>query len=88
MDAYEPLRRRGYFLSDSGQDSGAPENESAEGIAYNRALRPRRSRKVPVGSARSAASPRHRATSSQDSRTSTRSSKPVTAAIATGTRRP
>ena len=88
MNVYEPLRRRGYFLSDTGNEPGASEHESAEGISCNRAVRPRRSRKVPVGSARSAASPRHRATPSQHSRTGSRSSGSVRTAISTGIHRP
>ena len=83
MNAYEPLRRRGYFLSDSGNEPGASENESAEGISYNRAVRPRRSRKVPVGSTRSSASPRHRTHHDH-----TRSGGSVRSTIATGSHRP
>jgi len=83
MNAYEPLRRRGYFLSDSGNEPGTSENESAEGISYNRAVRPRRSRKVAPGSTRATTSPRHRTHSSQH-----RSGGSVRSTIATGIHRP
>ena len=51
MDAYEPrVRRRGYFLSESGAEPDLIDSDSAEGIYTFRVIRPRRARKVVAAS--------------------------------------
>jgi len=86
MNPYEPhVRRRGYFLSESGSDPDAFETDSAEGISTFRVARPRRARKAVVAS--SGRSRRHRAALSSVSRSSEKKS-PVRSAISTGSHRP
>jgi len=88
MNAYEPhVRRRGYFLAESGPDSDFMENESAEGISTPRVVRPRRARKVVV--AAGGRPQRHRpAISSHVSRSGDKKNGAVRSAISTGTHRP
>ncbi len=84
MNADEPrVRRRGYFLSDSGSEPDSMENESAEGISTFRVARPR-ARKLVVAS--SGRPQRHRA-AIQLSRTRQKNGS-VRSAIATGSHRP
>ncbi len=86
MNAYEPrVRRRGYFLTESGSDSDSFEQESAEGISSFRVARPRRVRKVVAPSGRPR---RHRAAiSSQVSRSGDRKGA-VRSGISTDSHRP
>ncbi len=61
MNADEPrVRRRGYFLSESGTDPDMFDADSAEGIDTFRVARPRRARKIVV-TAGSSRPRRHRA---------------------------
>ncbi len=87
MNADEPrVRRRGYFLSESGSDPDFLEGDSAEGIDTFRVSRPRRVRKVvAVASGRPR---RHRAAVS--SRVSDQKKPGATprSEIATGSHRP
>ncbi len=84
MNADEPrVRRRGYFLSESGSDPDSMENESAEGISTFRVARPR-ARKVVVAS--NGRPQRHRATN-QISRSRNRHGA-VRSTISTGSHRP
>jgi hypothetical protein len=70
MNADEPrVRRRGYFLSESGSDPDVLEAESAEGIDTFRVTRPRRARKVVVAAAGSRPRRHRAALSSHVSRT-------------------
>jgi hypothetical protein len=86
MNPYEPrVRRRGYFLSESGSDPDAFETDSAEGISSFRVARPRRARKVVVAS--SGRSRPHRAAISSVPRSGERKG-PVRSAISTGSHRP
>ncbi len=85
MNAFEPrVRRRGYFLSESGSDSDSIENENAEGLSTFRVARPRRARKVVVASG--GRPQRHRA-ALQISR-SRKKHGAVRSAISTGSHRP
>jgi hypothetical protein len=89
MNAYEPhVRRRGYFLSESGSDPDSIENDSAEGIYTFRVSRPRRARKVVA--AASGRPQRHRAAvSSHVSRSDEKNAESaVRSEISTGTHRP
>ena len=87
MDAYEPhVRRRGYFLSESGSDPDAFENDSAEGISSFRVARPRRARKVVV--AASGRPRRHRAAISSHVSRSPEKKGAVRSGISTGSHRP
>ncbi len=88
MNAYEPrVRRRGYFLSESGSEPDFIDSESAEGIRTPRVNRPRRARKVVT--ATHGRPQRHRAAvSSHVSRTGEKKAATSRSEIATGTRRP
>ncbi len=91
MNPYEPhVRRRGYFLSESGSEPDFMENESAEGISTFRVVRPRRAPKVVV--AASGRPHRHRAAISSERQASRSGDKEasgeVRSAISTGTHRP
>jgi hypothetical protein len=84
MNANEPrMRRRGYFLSDSGSGPDLSDSESAEGLFTFRPARPRRAHKAATG-----AGPRHRATVSSPHHSNDKHAHGVRSAIATGTRRP
>ncbi len=87
MNAYEPhVRRRGYFLSESGSEPDFSDSESAEGIRTPRVNRPRRARKVVTATGRPQ---RHRAAvSSHVSRPGERKTAVAKSEIATGSRRP
>jgi hypothetical protein len=86
MDADEPrVRRRGYFLSESGSESDLPESESPEGISNFRPIRPRRIRKVISAATRR----RHRAhIASQHGAGKKGNGVAVKSATSTGTHRP
>jgi hypothetical protein len=88
MNAIEPrVRRRGYFLSESGSETDFTEHESAEGIS-TRVVRPRRARKVVA--AASGRPRRHRAAISSHV-SQTREKKAGAASrseISTGSHRP
>ncbi len=88
MNADQPrVRRRGYFLSESGSDADFMENESAEGISTFRVARPRLARKTVVASG--GRSRRHRATiSSPVPRSGKKKNGAVRSAISTGSHRP
>jgi hypothetical protein len=87
MNAYEPhVRRRGYFLSESGSDPDSFESESAEGISSFRVARPRRARKVVAPA--SGRPQRHRAAISSHVSRSREKKGSVRSAIATGSHRP
>jgi hypothetical protein len=87
MDAYEPhVRRRGYFLSESGADPDAFEHDSAEGISSFRVARPRRARKAVVAS--SGRPRRHRAAISSHVTRSNEKKGGVRSATATDSHRP
>jgi len=87
MNANEPrLRRRGYFLSESGE-SDVIENDSAEGIYTFRVARPRRARKAVTTSG--GRPQRHRAAvSSHVSRSLEKRAGGPRSEISTGSRRP
>lgn len=84
MNADQPrVRRRGYFLSDSGSGPEVSDNESPEGISYIRNSRPRRAKVV------SATGRRHRRTApSQNTRSNDRQARGARRATAIGTRQP
>ena len=90
MNADEPrVRRRGYFLSESGTDPDSFESESAEGLDTFRVMRPRRARKVTVAPAGSRPRRHRAAVSSHVSRTAEKKAGATSRSeIATGSHRP
>ncbi len=90
MTADQPrVRRRGYFLSESGSDPDMFEGDSAEGIDTFRVARPRRARKVAVAAPVSRPRRHRTAVSSHVSRTGEKKVGATSRSeIATGNHRP